>query len=137
MLALFYLAAAFCFGQSLEARRSFYAGQPWRIWIIWGYVFAGLGVLAQGPVMLLALWLPYFFATRSYRLRGPDWIHLAGIVVCLGLGGWWFIYAMNVYPGPAGQFWSQYARGMFGSMESSATPIHKLLARRKGHVAAS
>ncbi|MCL5271686.1 MAG: glycosyltransferase family 39 protein [bacterium] len=105
LFALLYLAAAFCWSESLEARRSFYAGQSWRIWVLWGYALAGLAMLANGPVVLALLWVPYALAARSYRLRKPDWAHLAGLALTLGIGSWWFLLMIVRHPGAAATFW--------------------------------
>jgi 4-amino-4-deoxy-L-arabinose transferase-like glycosyltransferase len=89
LFALLWLAAGFCWAESLEARRSFYSGWPWRRWMLLGYAAAGLGLLAGGPLILLMLWIPYALAARSYRLRGLDWSHAAGLLLALLIGGWW------------------------------------------------
>lgn len=89
MLAFFHTLASYCFGQSLEARRSFYAGRPWRTWMLWGYLAAIGGVLTVGPLALLLLWWPYWLSTRSYHLKKrPDWIHGAGTLLAVFLGLW-------------------------------------------------
>ena len=102
LFTLLWAAAAFCWTESLEARRSFYAGRPWRVWIFWGYGLAGLAILVHGLLILPMLWLPYLLAARSYRLRGPDWIHLAGLLLALCIGGAWYVFLARLDPHRAG-----------------------------------
>lgn len=75
--------------ESLEARRSFYAGFSPRYWLLWGYALAGVAMLVKGPLPLLLLWIPYLCAARSYHLRGFDPVHLLGLVLAalIGAGG--------------------------------------------------
>lgn len=105
LYALLYMGAAACWAESLEARRSFYAGFSWRMWLAWGYLLAGLATLAQGPLVWLMLWIPYLLAARSYRLRGPDRAHLLG----LGLGGGlilcWMLAVGRGIPGAGWAIW--------------------------------
>lgn len=105
MFTLFWLAAAFCWGESLEARRSFYAGRPWRVWVIWGYLLGGLGMLVYGPFLLLLLWVPYLLAARSYHLSRPSPIHLLGLLLALLIGTAWPVWATVAWPQSAAEIW--------------------------------
>ncbi|MCE5228113.1 glycosyltransferase family 39 protein [bacterium] len=105
MFTLIWLAAAFCWGESLEARRSFYAGRPWRVWVIWGYLLAGLGMLIYGPFMLLLLWVPYVLAARSYHLSRPTIVHFWGLLLALLIGGLWPAWASIEWPARAAEIW--------------------------------
>lgn len=105
MFTLFWLAAAFCWGESLEARRSFYAGRPWRVWVIWGYLLGGIGMLVYGPFMLLLLWVPYMLAARSYHLSRPSLIHLFGTLASLFIGTAWPVWATYAWPDRAAEIW--------------------------------
>lgn len=127
MLALAHLAASFCLGQSLEARRSFYAGRPWRSWALWGYVIAGVGMLAAGPIILVIVWIPYLFATRSYKMHGPDGVHLLGLLLALAAGIWWFIAQPFTAPGGASALWSAYLGAMFGRFGDDAPGAIRML----------
>ncbi len=109
MFTLLWLAAAFCWGESLEARRSFYAGRPWRVWVIWGYLLCGLGMLVYGPFMLLLLWVPYLLAARSYRLSRPSPIHLFGLLLALLIGTTWPGWATVAWPDRTAEIWRLWA----------------------------
>jgi 4-amino-4-deoxy-L-arabinose transferase-like glycosyltransferase len=108
MFALIYLAAAYCWAESLEARRSFYAGFSPRVWLLWGYALAGLGMLVLGPLPLLLLWLPYLCAAHSYHLRKFDPIHLVGVVLALAIGAWWPLAVGLKFPESASAVWHQW-----------------------------
>jgi 4-amino-4-deoxy-L-arabinose transferase-like glycosyltransferase len=99
MFALLYLASAFCWAESLEARRSFYSGWPWRRWLALGYALAGVGMLVGGPLVLLMLWLPYACSARSYRLHRIDASHLVGTLLAVAIGAWWPWAMTRAYPG--------------------------------------
>lgn len=109
MFTLVWLAAAFCWGESLEARRSFYAGRPWRVWVIWGYLLAGLGMLVYGPAMLVLLWVPYVLAARAYHLNRPTLIHLPGLVLALLIGASAPAAACLEWPDRAAEVWRAWA----------------------------
>lgn len=109
MFTLLWLAAAFCWGESLEARRSFYAGRPWRVWVIWGYLLCGLGMLVYGPFMLLLLWVPYLLAARSYHLSRPSPIHLFGLLLALLIGTTWPVWATVAWPDRTAEIWRLWA----------------------------
>jgi 4-amino-4-deoxy-L-arabinose transferase-like glycosyltransferase len=59
IFALFCFAAVYCLGQSFESRRSFFAGRPWRQWVLFAYVLIGLGMLTKGPAAFLFVLIPY------------------------------------------------------------------------------
>ncbi len=123
--AVLALGAAFCWGESLEARRSFYAGRPWRVWLLWGYVLAGLSTLIYGPLALLLPLVPYMLAARSYRLRRVDWIHLPGMALALALGGWWPLAVGLAWPDAASEAWGAWlalALPMVGQPERYTLP---------------
>ena len=114
LFTLLYIGAAGCWGESLEARRSFYAGRPWRSWILWGYLLAGLATLVYGPLALLLLWIPYAMAAHAYRLHGLDWVHGAGLLLALGLGALWPLGVTLAWPDFAGRAWiSWISLGLF------------------------
>ena len=123
MMMLFYVAAAFCWGESFEARRSFYAGRPWRFWLFWGYALAGLGMLAGGPVVLFMLWVGYATAARSYRLGRPDPAHLAGFLLAVAISGWWPLAVLQAYPGSLDQLMQALAPFQFVRSGPSSAPF--------------
>ena len=108
----FYLAAAFCWGESLEARRSFYAGRSWKQWLGWGYLFAILAVLAGGLIPLLLLAIPYFLSTRSYRLTRLNPLHLLGMLLLVAVTGGWLFAAGGPAAGQGALEWLLLRAGM-------------------------
>lgn len=117
LTSLGYIVGAFLWGESLEARRSFYAGRPWRFWLLMGYFAAGLTMLSGGPVVLLMMWAPYVFATHSYRMRRPDWAHLPGLALALIVGGAWPLTLQGAYPHhpELDNLWRRWAMGTLGA----------------------
>lgn len=126
MFVLFYSAAAFCWSESLEARRSFYAGRPWRNWVMWGYVLAGVAMLVRGPLVLPLLIVPYFLAARSYHLHRLDRVHLAGLPLALAIGGSWPLLITLFHPGIAG-IWKEWLSLHMGNLDASSTPFYEFL----------
>lgn len=127
MFVLFYIAAAFCWSESLEARRSFYAGQPWRRWVLWGYFFAGVAMLARGPLVLPLLWVPYLLAARSYHLRRPDWVHGAGLLLALALGLSWPLAVTLYHPAAAPPLWRSWLTLLAGNLDTREASFYTYL----------
>ncbi len=94
LFAFFCFAALYCFGESFESRRSFYAGVPWRRWAGTGYAFLALAILTKGPVAILFVMLPYLATSLNYKMRKLDWIHALAPVAMLPAAAW-YVWAAN------------------------------------------
>jgi len=129
MFNLLYLAAAFCMSESFEARRSFYAGWPWRGWVLWGYALAGLAMLVNGPLVLLLVGIPYVLAARSYHLRGLDRVHLLGLALAFAIGGSWPLAVGHHYPALASSLWRQWLTFHLGKQFMNPTDAYHYLLR--------
>ncbi|MBI3735368.1 phospholipid carrier-dependent glycosyltransferase [Candidatus Sumerlaeota bacterium] len=104
MFALLCFAALYCFGESFEMRRSFYAASSWRLWVLYGYLLTGLAMMTNGPLVFLFVLLPYVATCLAYKMRAPDWIHIPGALIASIVGGWWFLTAMAIDPSAAKVF---------------------------------
>lgn len=127
MFALAYGLAAYCWGESLEARRSYYAGRSWKSWILWGYALAGLAMLIRGPLVLPLLLVPYWLASRSYHLRRLDPVHLAGFAMALVIGMSWPVLITIYHPEVAAGLWREWLSLHFGNLDAHTTEFYKYL----------
>lgn len=127
MFVLLYAGAAFCWSESLEARRSFYAGQPWRNWILWGYALAGLAMLVRGPLVLPLLWVPYWLASHSYHLRRMDLVHIPGLLLALLIGASWPLLVTLFHHEAAPGLWREWLTLRFGNLDAADTSFYEYL----------
>lgn len=123
VFALFCFAAAYCFSESVEMRRGFFAEDSWRRPILIGYLFLGLATLAKGPTAFLFVIPPYVATCLHYRMNRPDRIHLWGLLVSCVVGGWWYLLALVRSPDAAGVFWQELVLKRFGGGAYAAGPI--------------
>ncbi|GEM_PF-791377 len=122
--ALLCFAALYCLGQSFESRRSFYAGRPWRQWVLAAYVLAGLATVTKGPFAFLFVLLPYVATCWNYKMRRPDWIHLPGLALGLAIGCWWYALAIALHPEAKEVFLSELLRKRFGPEAEGRRPFY-------------
>lgn len=84
-LALFVLAALYCWFEFLDKRKGYL--------LIVCYVFLGIGFLTKGPVVLIVPFLICGYQGLVMKQRmGSFKIHLAGIILMLGIGLSWFVF---------------------------------------------
>ncbi len=114
LFSFFCFAALYCFGESFEMRRSYYASRPWRQWVLAGYALIGLGMMTKGPFSFLFVLIPYVTTCMAYRMRKPDWIHIPGVALALVIGGWWYAVAMMLDSSASGVFFSELFSRRFG-----------------------
>jgi 4-amino-4-deoxy-L-arabinose transferase-like glycosyltransferase len=124
IFALFCFTAIYCLGQSFESRRSFYAGRPWRQWVVAAYVLIGLAMLTKGPAAFLFVLIPYMAMCWTYKLRRPDPIHLLGFAVAIGLGGSWYVAAALTDPMAKQVFLDELLTRRFGSGADAHGPFY-------------
>lgn len=66
----------------------------WRNWLCVGLLL-GLSFMSKGPISLYGLLLPFCVAigvAARKGLRIQWWPMLAGLIVCVVVGGWWYVY---------------------------------------------
>lgn len=117
-------AAMYCLGESFETRRSFYAGQPWRHWVLGAYFLLGLAMLTKGPIAYLFVIIPYMATCWAYKMRRPDWIHLPGLLLALAVGGWWYAAAIGLDPEAKSVFADELIAKRFGQGVLDAGPVY-------------
>ncbi|MFC5624209.1 lipid-A-disaccharide synthase N-terminal domain-containing protein [Algoriphagus winogradskyi] len=84
-LALFVLAALYFWFVFLEDKK------PWKLLVC--YAFLGIGFLTKGPVVLIVPLLIWIYQVLVIKQKmGSFKIHLAGIVLMLGIGLSWFVF---------------------------------------------
>jgi len=115
LFTLLCFGSLYCFGESFETRRSFYAGRPWRQWVLAGYLLIGLAMMTKGPAAFLFVLLPYMATCLSYKMRRPDWIHLPGTALALGVGGLWYVTAIRMDPEAGRIFFAELFAKRFGA----------------------
>ncbi len=124
IFALFCFAAIYCLGQSFEVRRSFFAGRSWKQWILAAYFLIGLAMLTKGPAAFLFVLIPYTAMCWTYKLRRPDTIHIAGVVLALVVGGWWYVIAAISDPAAQQVFLEELLTKRFGPEADAHRPFY-------------
>lgn len=124
IFAFFCFAAIYCLGQSFESRRSFFAGRSWRQWLLFAYFLIGLAMLTKGPAAFLFVLIPYMTMCWSYRLRKPDPIHIAGLLLAAAVGGWWYVLAAATDPEAKRVFLNQLLAMRFGPDAENHRPFY-------------
>lgn len=88
-----------------EEDQGFYYEGPlhthkWR-WFLLAGLFMGLSFESKGPVSFYALLLPFILTVillRKPRMKGKWGPLCVSILICLVLGGWWYIYLLTYHP---------------------------------------
>lgn len=85
---------AFVVASFLPLLRALRGEHVWMNWLIAGLLL-GLSFMSKGPISLYGLWLPFCVAIGAAarkELRMNWWPMLTGVIVCVVVGGWWYVY---------------------------------------------
>lgn len=96
----FMMGAVYCLLRAFYDEEKGLEPHKWR-WMLGAGVMAGLSFESKGPVSFYSLLLPAVIAMVAIRrpmMRGKWLPLLAGVALCVAIGGWWYAVLHLFYP---------------------------------------